>query len=81
MSPLHGRSQPYLNIVLAGALIGAIVAYPEWGWPGIALGALLGILAALTIVLVLVAMTWIVLKIFGRGSARGDSATWKPEDE
>lgn len=75
------RRQPYLNIVIAGALIGAIVAYPEWGWRGVALGALVGILAALTIVLVLVAMTWIVLKIFGRRNARGESSRPKPRND
>jgi hypothetical protein len=64
--------QPYLNIAVAGALIGAILAYPRWGWVGAILGAIGGIASAATIILVLVGITWIVTRMFGKGERTED---------
>jgi len=64
----HGfrSSQPYLNIAVAGAVIGAVIAAPRWGWVGAILGAVAGVAGAATIILVLVLVTWLGMRLFRR---------------
>ena len=58
----HGfrSNQPYLNIAVTGAVIGAAIGIPKLGGlKGLVIGSLLGVVSAYGIILFLVVALWL----------------------